>query len=175
MSIHACFHLSLCPLLNYHYCLETLMTLLPLLLCFVSAEEAMQTATLEALEMRRGGADRDNVIGCVWKEKREIWLEKMMQTQAQRGGDQVSHFLSRSRGGTGVTWLACIPIQSQISDLASPWLVTGNEPVWWLVIPSFFLIWTLLSTANKNFARCWSGAEVRPEAMFGLGNGAADN
>lgn len=35
----------------------------------------MQTAALEALEMRRGGADRDNVIGGFWKEKREICCE----------------------------------------------------------------------------------------------------
>lgn len=31
----------------------------------------MQTAALEALEMCRGGTDRDNVIGGVWKERRE--------------------------------------------------------------------------------------------------------
>lgn len=43
------------------------MALLPLLLGLVSAEETMQTAALEALEMRRGGADRDDVIGGVWK------------------------------------------------------------------------------------------------------------
>lgn len=48
------------------------MRLIPLLLCLISAEEAMQTTALEALEMRRGGADCDNVIGGVWKEKREI-------------------------------------------------------------------------------------------------------
>lgn len=48
------------------------MTLLPLLLCLVLAEEAMQTAALEALEMRRGSADRDNVIAGVWKETGEI-------------------------------------------------------------------------------------------------------
>lgn len=48
------------------------MTLLPLLFCLVFAEEAMQTAALEALEMGRGGADRDNVIGGVWKETREF-------------------------------------------------------------------------------------------------------
>lgn len=32
----------------------------------------MKTAALETLEMCRGGPDRDNVIGGVWKEKREI-------------------------------------------------------------------------------------------------------
>lgn len=48
------------------------MALLPLLLRLVSAEETVQAAALEALEMCRGGADRDNVIGGVWKEKRDV-------------------------------------------------------------------------------------------------------
>lgn len=47
------------------------MTLLPLLLCLVSAEEAMQTAALETLEMRRRSTHGDDVIGGVWQKERE--------------------------------------------------------------------------------------------------------
>lgn len=62
------------------------MMLLPLLLCLVSAEEAMQTAALEALEMCRRGADRDNVIGGVWRgERRGTWRENAANSNTACG------------------------------------------------------------------------------------------
>lgn len=62
------------------------MMLLPFLLCLVSAEEAMQTAALEALEMCRRGADRDNVIGGVWRgERRETWRENAANSNTACG------------------------------------------------------------------------------------------
>lgn len=61
------------------------------------------------------------------------------------------------------------------SDLLTARLITGNEPVWWLVIQSFLLICTLPSKVNNTSQAAGPAQKCVPEAMFGLGNGAADN